>query len=443
MKETKNTGMNQAFRALQHRNFRLFFMGQGVSLIGTWMQSVAVSWLVYRLTRSPLALGIVGFSGQIPAFILSPFAGVLSDRQSRHRILIITQTLAMVQAVTLTIIAATEIVAVWHIVLLSFFLGVVNAFDMPIRQAFVIEMVEDKKHLANAIALNSSIFNASRLVGPALAGIIIAVAGETACFTINAVSYVASIMALVSMRIPYIKPGIPEQNILADMKKGFTYVLNFTPIRDLLIMVSMMSLVAMSFPVLLPVFATEILHGQSHTYGFLTASTGVGALLGTIFLSMRKSVLGLGRIIAASVFIFGLGLAGLSLSRSVPLSMVLLAIIGFGMIVNIASCNTILQTIVREDIRGRVMSFYTMAFMGAAPIGSLITGSLSSRIGAPATVFAGGVFIILAGILFIGRLPALRRSIRPVYVKLGILPEVAMGLQTASALRKPPEYSGG
>jgi MFS family permease len=431
-----------ALRALRYRNYRLFFLGQGISLIGTWMQSVAVGWFVYRLTGSPFYLGLVGFSGQIPAFLFSPFAGALSDRMNRQKILIVTQVLAMIQALLLAFGTIFNIISIWSVIALSFFLGFINAFDMPIRQAFVIEMVDDKSDLSNAIALNSGLFNASRLIGPAIAGVLINITSEGVCFLINGLSYVAAIAALANMRIGLKKTNNHNTRIITDIKDGFSYVYRFTPIRDLLIIISMIGLVGMSFPILLPVFATSILHGDSHTFGFLVSSTGIGALIGTVFLAFRKTVLGLGRIIGLTIFVFSIGLSAFSFSTNTLLSMALLVIIGFGMIVTVASCNTIMQTIVDEDKRGRVMSFYTMAFMGSAPIGSLLAGTLSSAIGAPHTIIFGGIISLIVGIVFFMRLPLMRKRIRPIYSKMGIIPEVALGLQAANELRKPPVYSG-
>jgi len=429
-------------RALRHRNYRLFFIGQGISLIGTWMQSIAAIWLVYRLTHSALMLGLIAFLSQIPILLVSPFAGVLGDRLGRLRIMIIMQILAMLQAFIFAGITLAGVIQVWHIGALSLFLGIVNAFEMPTRQAFVIEMVEDKSDLGNAIALNSALFNASRLVGPSVAGIVVALAGEGVCFTLNGLSYLAALAALFLMRIPSRKAVKQGVRIFSEIREGLVYIMNFSPIRDLILIVAIMSLVAMSFPVLLPIFASRILHGQSNTYGFLVASSGVGALAGTLFLAMRKSVLGLGRVINAALLMFGSGLVAFSFSHSVMLSMALLVFVGFGMIAAMASCNTIVQTIVEEEKRGRVMSFYVMAFMGLSPFGSILAGSVSSAIGAPGTVRIGGILCIIGGVLFALRLPSIRRIIRPIYRQMGIIPEVAIGMQTADELRKPPEYAG-
>jgi MFS family permease len=436
------SGFKLALRALRHRNYRLFFIGQGISLIGTWMQAIATGWLMFRLTHSEFMLGLLAFAGQIPTFLLSPFAGVLGDRTNRRRILIVAQVASMLQAFMLAGLTISGVIQVWQILFLAFLLGVTNAFEMPSRQAFVIEMVDDKSDLGNAIALNSGLFNGSRFIGPAVAGIVVAVAGEGICFMLNGISYFAAIIAFILMRIPGREAGGPKARLLTELKDGLLYSFGFRPIRDLIATVALMSLVAMSFPVLLPIFASRILHGGSYTYGFLVASTGAGALAGVAFLAMRKNVLGLGRIISTALIVFGLGLVAFSFSKSAILSICILAPVGFGMIAAMASCNTMVQTIVDEDKRGRVMSFYVMAFMGAAPLGSLMAGSVSSVIGAPYTVCIGGILCVLGGIVFYFRLPALRRIIRPIYRKMGIIPEVAIGIQTADELRKPPEYSG-
>jgi MFS family permease len=433
------SGLKLALRALRHRNYRLFFVGQGVSLIGTWMQSIATGWLMYRLTQSEFMLGLLAFVGQIPTFLLSPFAGVLGDRLDRRRILIVMQVVAMLQALTLAGFTIAGVIQVWQIIVLAFFLGVANAFEMPSRQAFVIEMIDDKSDLGNAIALNSGMFNGSRLVGPAIAGIVVAVAGEGVCFALNGFSYIAAIIAFTLMKIPGRKSGGLKARLFSELKEGLLYSFGFRPIRDLISTVALMSLVAMSFPVLLPIFASRILHGGSYTYGFLVASTGAGALAGVAFLAMRKNVLGLGRIISAALVVFGLSLVAFSFSKSAVLSIIILAPAGFAMIATMASCNTMVQTIVDEDKRGRVMSFYVMAFMGAAPLGSLLAGSVSSAIGAPYTVSIGGIICVIGGIVFAFRLPALRKIIRPIYRKMGIIPEVAIGIQSTDEMRKPSE----
>ena len=416
-------GINLIFRALYHRNYRLFFGGQGISLIGTWMQQIAMSWLVYRMTSSAFLLGLIGFSSQICSFFFSPFAGVISDRWNRHHILIVTQSLAMIQASVLAFLTLTGMIAVHHLIVLSLFLGLVNAFDMPTRQAFVVEMVERRENLGNAIALNSFLFNGARLVGPSVAGLLISILGEGMCFLLNALSFLAVIIALLAMKMTYHKREAEKTHVFQGFKEGLIYAFGFPPIRIILFFLSWLSLVATASTTLLPIFARDILHGDARTYGFLMAAIGVGAIIGAIFLAARKSVLGLGRIIAIASGIFGVGLISFSLSHALWLSLSLLLLAGFGMMVHMASSNTILQTMVDDDKRGRVMSLYVMAFMGMAPFGSLTGGSLAGTIGAPSTLIIGGASCILGSLLFMRKLPSLREMGRPIYIRKGILSE--------------------
>jgi MFS family permease len=433
-------GLSFMVRALRHRNYRLFFSGQIISLIGTWMTRIATSWLVYRLTGSALLLGLVGFAGQIPSFLLAPVAGVLVDRWNRHRLLVVTQVLAMVQSAALAVLALTGVINVWHVLGLSLFQGLINAFDMPARQAFVVEMVEKREDLANAIALNSSMVNAARLLGPSLGGVIIAAVGEGWCFALDAASYLAVIASLLLMRIA----GRPRSaakgaRVLPELRAGLAYVTGSPPIRSILLLLALVSLVGMPYTVLMPVFASKILQGGPHTLGFLMAATGVGALLGAVFLAGRRSVLGLGKIIPLMSACFGAGLIGFSLSRSLWLSIPLLLLTGLGFMVQMAASNTLLQTLVDDDKRGRVMSFYTMAFMGTTPFGSLLAGTLADRIGAPRTLLLGGAGCIAAALWFAWLLPGLRENVRPIYIRMGILPEVAEGIRSATQLTVPPE----
>jgi MFS family permease len=419
--------LKHSFRALRHRNFRLFLGGQIISLAGTWMQQVALSWLVYRLTRSPFLLGLVGFAGQIPSLVLAPFAGVWADRGNRRRIVIATQALAMVQALLLAALVLSGRVSVGHLLALSIFLGLVNGVDIPTRQAFLVEMVPGREDLANAIALNSSVFNAARLVGPAVAGLMIGLVGEGMVFLLNGLSYVAVIGALHAMRLgPRAQAGRATEPMGRRLAEGFRYAFGFPPIRALIFLVAVVSLMGVPFTVLMPVFATDVLGGGANTLGFLMAASGVGALAGALYLASRPSVRGLGYVILASVALFGASLIGFGLSRWAPLSMVALLGAGLGMMVQMASSNTILQTIVDDDKRGRVMSFYTMAFMGMVPFGSLLAGLLASRIGAPRTVMLGGLACLLAAAAFARALPGLRAQVRPIYVRLGIVPEVTV-----------------
>jgi MFS family permease len=427
-------------RALEHRNYRLFFGGQSISMIGTWMTRIATSWLVYRLTNSALLLGVVGFAGQIPSFLLAPFAGVLVDRWNRHRLLVITQVLALVQSLGLAILALTGLINIWHVIGLSIFQGIINAFDMPARQAFVVEMVEKREDLPNAIALNSSMVNAARLLGPSLGGVIIAVVGEGWCFMIDALSYIAVIGSLLAMHItPRLTTPSKETRVLQQLHEGWEYAFNFAPIRKVLTLLALVSLVGMPYTVLMPVFANEILHGGPNTLGLLMAASGVGALGGAVFLASRKSVLGLGKFIPLMAGAFGGGLIAFSFSRVIWVSLLLMVVTGLGFMVQMAASNTLLQTIVEEDKRGRVMSFYTMAFMGMAPFGSLLAGTIAEKIGAPRTLMLGGIGCLLGAIWFALSLPALRRDVRPIYIKIGILPELTSGIQQTSELSVPPE----
>jgi MFS family permease len=427
-------------RALSHRNYKLFFSGQSLSLIGTWMTRIATSWLVYRLTGSALLLGVVGFAGQIPSFLLAPFAGVLVDRWNRHRLLVATQVLAMLQSLALGVLALAGIINIWHVIFLSIFQGVINAFDMPARQAFVVEMVEKREDLANAIALNSSMVNAARLLGPSIGGVVIAAVGEGWCFMLDGISYLAVIASLLAMKItPRMTERLKETSMLQEIREGWRYASGFAPIRSLLLLLALVSLVGMPYTVLMPVFANEILHGGPNTLGLLMAASGVGALAGAFFLAGRRSVLGLGKYIPLTAAAFGIGLIAFSFSRLLWLSLLLMVLTGLGFMVQMAASNTVLQTIVDEDKRGRVMSFYTMAFMGTAPFGSLLAGSVADRIGAPHTLLFGGLGCILGALWFATSLPALRRDVRPIYVRIGILPEIASGIQNTSELSVPPE----
>jgi MFS family permease len=411
------------FRSLQYRNYRLFFSGQSISLIGTWMQRLAMPWLVYHMTGSVLILGVVSFAGQIPTFLLSPVAGVLTDRWSRYRVLLVTQIISMIQASILVWLCLAGIIQIWHIIVLSIALGCINAFDVPARHSFVIDMVEKKEHLGNAIALNSLMFNGARLIGPSIAGIMLASTGEGICFLLNAVSYIFVIISLMMMKLKTKEVRKKKSEILKELKEGLNYTFGFPPIKHLILLLGIASLMGMSYTVLMPVFAKEILHGGSHAYGFLMGAAGFGALVGALFLASRESVLKMGRIVPAAAILFGVGLLILSFSRNFPLSLVLMVFIGLGMMMQTAASNTIIQTITDDDKRGRVMSFYTMAIMGTAPFGSLMAGGLAKIIGTPATIFAGGIATIIGALFFLRKLPELKTLVRPIYVKMGIIPE--------------------
>jgi MFS family permease len=426
-------------RALSHRNYRLFFGGQSISLIGTWMTRIATGWLVYRLTRSALLLGIVGFSSQVPAFFLAPFAGVWVDRWDRHRTLVATQILSMLQSFALAILALGKMINVHEIIWLSLAQGLINAFDMPARQAFVVEMVERRSDLSSAIALNSTMVNAARLIGPSIAGLVIAVSNEGYCFLIDGVSYFAVVASLLAMRITPLPRAAQPKAVLHDLREGWHYVVSFVPIRSVLLLMALSSLVAMPYATLMPIFAGAVLHGGPHTLGFLMAASGLGALVSAALLATRKSVLGLGTVIPASAALFGAGLVAFSCSKMLWLSLLMLLFAGGGMMQQMAGSNTILQTIVDDDKRGRVMSFYSMAFLGMTPFGSLLEGAAASRIGAPHTLMIGGLICIAGAAWFSLQLPAIRSAVRPVYVRLGILPEVMTAVQSASALLTPPE----
>lgn len=408
----RQNGLKFVLRSFRYRNYRLFFGGQGISLLGTWIQHIAISWLVYRLTNSALLLGIVGFAGQIPTFLLTPFAGVLADRWNRHRILVVTQTLAMLQAFILALLVLTGSITIWQIISLTVFLGLVNAFDMPARQSFVIEIIEKREDLGNAIALNSSMFNGARLLGPSLAGVLISAVGEGICFLLNGISYLAVISALLAMNVQPKRIEIKKAHLVQGLKEGFAYAYNFAPIRFILLLLALVSLVGMPYSVLMPVFAKEILHGGPHTLGFLVGFAGMGALVGAVFLASRRSARGLEKIIPLAACIFGIGLVIFSQSNVLWLSLLFMLLTGFGMMVQMASSNTVLQTIVDDDKRGRVMSIYTMAFMGMAPFGSLLAGGLASRIGAPNTLLIGGFATILGAIVFACKLSVVEEALR-------------------------------
>jgi MFS family permease len=417
------TGLKNIFRSLKYRNYRLFFGGQSISLIGTWIQQIAMTWLVYRLTGSTFLLGLVGFVGQIPTFLLAPFAGVLIDRWNRYHILIVTQTLAMIQALILAFLFFIGTIEVWHIIFLSVLLGCINAFDIPARQSFIVEMVEKKEDLGNAIALNSSMFNGARLLGPSIAGVLIASTGEGICFLLNGLSYLFVIVSLILMKVKSKKREIQNPDVLKEIKEGFSYTFGFAPIKSIILLIGLINLIGMPYIVLMPVFAKEIFHGSPYTLGFLMGASGVGALMGALYLASRRNVLGLEKIISLSAGIFGFGLITFSLSRLFLLSLVLMIITGLGMIMQMSSSNTILQTIVDDDKRGRVMSFFTMALTGMASFGSLLAGGLASFLGAPNTLMIGGILCVLGALIFASKLTELKKLVHPIYVRLGIISE--------------------
>ncbi|HEV2325342.1 MAG TPA: MFS transporter [Terracidiphilus sp.] len=414
-------GVSHTWRALRHRNFRLFFGGQSISLIGTWMTRIATSWLVYRLTGSALLLGTVSFMGQIPTFLLSPLAGVWVDRLNRRQVLVWTQALSMVQSLALAALTLSHRITIPWILGLAAMQGLINAFDMPGRQAFMIQMVEDRNDLGNAIAINSSMVNMARLVGPSLAGLVIAASSEGWCFLIDGISYIAVIVSLLMMRIHVAPAKRKITSTLTEFKDGWAYVSGFLPVRTILLLFCVVSLMGMPFVVLMPIFAARVLHGGPHTLGFLMGAVGVGALVSAISLAARKSVRGLIRMIPIAAAVFGLGLIGFGLSHTFWLSMLMALVAGMGMMQGMAASNTIIQTLVPEDKRGRVMSYYTMAFVGMAPFGSLLAGGMASALGAPAAVIIYGAVVILGAAWFASRYPAVREVVRPIYREMGIL----------------------
>ena len=420
-KPASSRDYSHAWRALRHRNFRLFFGGQSISLIGTWMTRIATAWLVYRLTKSSLLLGTVSFAGQIPTFLLAPFAGVLVDRMNRRNVLVWTQVLAMVQSLALAALTLSRHITIHEILALSVFQGIINAFDMPGRQAFMVQMVEDRGDLSNAIAINSSMVNLARLVGPSLAGLVIAATNEGWCFLIDGVSYIAVIASLLLMRVHVDALKRSTASMLDQLKEGWTYVSNFAPIRTILLLFAVISLMGMPFVVLMPVFAAQVLHGGPHTLGFLMGALGVGALTSALSLVLRKSVRGLLKMIPIAAAVFGTGLIAFGLSHVLWLSLLLMLFTGFGMMQGLTASNTIIQTLVPEDKRGRVMSYYTVAFVGMAPFGSLMAGGLAHAIGAPHTVIFSGVACIAGSLWFWSRIKVIRKDMRPIYEQLGIL----------------------
>jgi MFS family permease len=420
--------MAHAWRALRNRNFKLFFAGQTISLVGTWMTRLATSWLVYRLTHSALLLGVVSFSGQIVAFLLGPFAGVWVERLNRRKLLVWTQALAAVQSLALAALTLAHVINLWEIIALMAFQGLINAFDMPGRQSFLVQMVEDRNDLSNAIAINSSMANGARLIGPAIAGLVIAVAGEGWCFLIDGVSYFAVIASLLMMRIKPLDLRRNASSMLEQMSEGWEYVRTFRPIRTILLIFALLSLMGWPYSVLLPVFAGQVLHGGAHTLGWLTGASGVGALISALSLAVRKSVVGLTRMVQIAAAILGTSLILFGLSHVLWLSLVLMVFVGFGLMQGASVSNTVIQSLVPEDKRARVMGYYTMAFFGAAPFGSLLAGALAHRIGAPYTVMVTGAFCVAGAVWFSFELPKMKEVMRPIYREMGLLPARDVGL---------------
>jgi MFS family permease len=414
--------MSHAWRALRHRNFKLFFAGQTISLIGTWMTRLATSWLVYRLTHSALLLGIVSFAGQIVAFLLAPIAGVWIERLNRRKLLVWTQAFAAAQSLAMAALTLAHVITLWEIIALAAFQGLINAFDMPGRQSFLVQMVEDRNDLSNAIAINSSMANGARLVGPAIAGLVIAAVGEGWCFLIDGVSYFAVIASLVMMRIKPLAMRLRASSMLEQMREGWDYVRTFRPIRSILLLFVLISLMGYPYMVLLPIFAGHVLGGGAATLGWLTAASGIGALTSAISLAVRKSLAGLTRMLQIAAAMLGGALILFGMSHTLWLSLVLMVFAGFGMIQSASVSNTIIQALVAEDKRARVMGYYTMAFFGGAPFGSLLAGALAHRIGAPHTVMILGAFCVAGSLWFTLERPKIRAMMRPIYQEKGLVP---------------------
>jgi MFS family permease len=427
--------ISHAWRALNHRNFQLFFAGQSISVTGTWITRLAASWLVYRLTHSALLLGIVSFAGQFASFALGPIAGVWVERLNRQKLLVWTQAAAALQSLAMAALTLAHVITLGEIIALSILQGVINAFDMPARQSFLVQMVEDRNDLSNAIAINSSMANGARLIGPAIAGFLIGTVGEGWCFLLDGISYFAVIASLLLMRVQPIKIRRRTSGMLEQMREGWDYVRAFRPIRTILLLLAVVSLMGYPYAVLLPVFASQVLHGGPHTLGWLTGASGVGALISGLSLTFRKSVVGLTRMVQIAAATLGGGLILFGLSHTFWLSLVTMVFVGFGLMQAASVSNTIIQSVVSEDKRARVMSYYTMAFFGAAPFGSLLAGTLANQIGAPLTVVFTGALCTAGALWFTADLPKLNAIMRPLYQQLGLLPVHSMDLAPGS--RKP------
>jgi MFS family permease len=413
--------ISHAWSALRHRNFKLFFFGQTISVIGTWMTRLATTWLVYRLTHSALLLGVVSFAGQIISFALAPFAGVWVERLDRRKLLVWTQAGGAVQSLALAALTLAHVITLWEIIALTALQGLINAFDMPARQSFLVQMVDDRNDLSNAIAINSSMANGARLVGPAIAGLVVGAVGEGWCFLIDGVSYFAVIASLLLMHIRPLNVR-NASGMLEQMREGWDYVRTFRPIRTILLLFALISLMGYSYSVLLPLFAAQVLHGGAYTLGWLTAASGIGALVSALSLAVRKSVVGLTRMLQIAAAMLGGALILFGLSHTLWLSLLLMVFVGFGLMQTASASNTIIQSLVPEDKRARAMGYYTMAFFGAAPFGSLLAGVMANRIGAPHTVIVTGAFCIAGSLWFAIERPKLTAIMQPIYQKMGLLP---------------------
>jgi MFS family permease len=407
-------------RALKHRNFALFASGQACALVGYWMQSIAQSWLLYRLTGSATLLGVLGFASNVPVLLLAPFAGLWSDRVNLHRAMFATQVLEMLQAVTLAILAVTGVIAPWHIITLSMVMGVLIAIELPVRHAYLLELVDGKEDLPNAIALTSLLGNLGRLIGPALAGVVIVAYGEAACFVTNAFTYIAVLVSFMMIRVQASPRPAQHAPVLRGLREGFAYAWGSVPIRLLLGVLAVVSLLATPYMTLMPVLVREVYGGGASVMGFLVGAAGVGGVTGTLFLASRPNVRGLVGVIACASIAAGAALALLSWAGGIAAALPLLAIVGFGILVTSVSVNMILQTIVEDDKRGRVMSLYTVAFIGLSPLGAIAAGALADRIGVAATLTAAGICCALAGLYLARKQAEIRAHILPLYAKLGV-----------------------
>jgi MFS family permease len=412
---------SHAWRALRHPNFRLFFFGQSVSVIGTWLTQVARMWLVYRLTHSALLLGVVSFAGQIVSFVVGPFAGVWVERLDRRKLLMFTQASGALQSLFLAVATLAHVITLWEIIALTIFGGLVTALGAPARMSFVAQMVEDRNDVDNGVALVSSMANSARLIGPAIAGLVIAAFGEGWCFLIDAISFLPVIASLALMRMKPLETRRGSRGMLEEMRQGWSYVSTFLPIRTLLLFFVVIGLMGYSYTVLLPIFASQVLHGGPTTLGWLTSASGIGALISTLTLALRKSVVGLTRVVQIAGTLLGLALILFSLSHVLWLSLLLMLLVGFGLLQCVTGINTILQSLAPEDMRGRVMSYYTMAFFGAAPVGSLLVSVLADEIGAPIAVGLTGAGCVVGSIWFALELPKVTAAMRPIYVQKGLL----------------------
>jgi MFS family permease len=432
-----------AGRALKSRNYRLIFFGQIISLIGSWMTQTATAWMVYRLTRSSQELGVIGFAGQFPAFLVAPVAGVLVDRWDLRKTLLATQALSMLQSLGLAWFTLRGTITIPIVIALYVFQGLINGLDIPARQAVVLHLVDDPADVGNAIALNSSVFNLCRLIGPSIAGFVIAARGEGFCFLIDGVSYLAAIVAMYFVVIAP-RPARAPKKVMSELKEGLHYTLGFPPLRAIILLVAVISLLGIPYTVLMPVFATDLLHGGPQTLGLLMGGIGVGAVVGALMLAARRTVVGLGRWMVVAGFGFSISIAIFALSRSTWLSVLMLGFTGWSLVTVNAAGNTLVQTIADDDKRGRALSLLVMCFMGMVPVGSLLFGELArpERMGPRETVIIGAACVALATAGFAWILPKLRQFVRPIYVRRGILPPIAAGLETQAELAAPPEQAG-